>query len=300
MQTGRSLWLALSLSLGIHLLVALSLVGLSSEDAPARDSTNALVACVLVDEIDGAATATRAQRSSEGDQAKEDPAAEADGSFSSVVYDLAARVSSEESSPGGEGSTGADMSGPGKNVPSTNAIGGSEQGINYYGAQSRGTRIVYVIDRSLSMGLNGAFRQACDEMLNSLERLPADARFQVIVYNRHAEPLRVNGSSDLLPAERAVRDQVKMVVTRLRSEGSTDHLQAIKEAIRLHPDTIFLATDADDLTQETVDAVTRLNQGKTNIHAIEVTRWLEDRRSSLLKRLAEANGGTYRAIVVKP
>ena len=47
--------------------------------------------------------------------------------------------------------------------------------------------IVYVVDRSASMGLNGSLAAAKRELLASLDRLPPSARFQVIVYNRTAQ-----------------------------------------------------------------------------------------------------------------
>ena len=50
------------------------------------------------------------------------------------------------------------------------------------------------------MGLNGGLAAARRELLASLARLPADCRFQVILYNRFAEPLPLGGGGALVPA----------------------------------------------------------------------------------------------------
>jgi hypothetical protein len=158
--------------------------------------------------------------------------------------------------------------------------------------------VIFVIDRSLSMGLSGAFRQAKRELTASLQQLPAGTAFQVILYNRHAEPLRVNGSTDLLIAEPVNVAEVERRLESLRAEGGTDHLRALKEAIHLKPDVVFMFTDADGLTREAVDAATRINVGKAAIHCIEVANGSDGRGSPAFRRLAEANGGTYRLVDV--
>src|SRR5262249_17807209 len=70
---------------------------------------------------------------------------------------------------------------------------------------ARRRRIVYVIDRWVSMGISGGLDAARRELLASLAHLPEAARFQVILYNRAAEPLHLDGSSDLLPATGPVK-----------------------------------------------------------------------------------------------
>jgi len=50
-----------------------------------------------------------------------------------------------------------------------------------------------VIDRSISMATSGALSRAKRELVASLRALPADARFQVIVYSHFAQPLLPGG-----------------------------------------------------------------------------------------------------------
>jgi len=292
----------LSLSVGIHIGLGLTLIEISSDENGLGVSESALESCVWAENDEATETVAAAgpfRGRSEAGGGNEEQNAEPDGAFRSIVTELPSRGATDDGIASGETTKGAAANGGNTKAQEAGTGGSHEKCVAYYGIAAKGKRVVYVIDRSLSMGLNGTFHQACKELLRSMDRLPADARFQVILYNRHAEPLHVNGSADFLPAETELLDQASLLIRRARSEGGTDHLQAIKAAFRLHPDTIYLATDADDLTRETVDAVARCNKSKTVIHAIEVTRWLDPGRSALLKNLAEANGGTYHAVVVK-
>ena len=109
----------------------------------------------------------------------------------------------------------------------------------------------------------------------------------------------MSGSSQLVAAEQEYVTEVKHLIENLRAEGGTDHLRALKEAIHLKPDVIFMVTDADGLTQETVDGATRINNGKASIYCIEVTNGSDDRASPIFRRLAEANRGAYRLVNVR-
>lgn len=149
-----------------------------------------------------------------------------------------------------------------------NGAGGA---ISFFGVAARGKSVVYVLDRSISMGLSGALAAMGRELSASLDRLPEDAHFQVVFYNRHAERLRVAGRTDLLPASKTNKQEVARLLESLKAEGSTEHLPALKLALSLQPDVIYFLTDADDLRGEHVRAVTQLNRGRTSIHTIELS-----------------------------
>ncbi len=76
--------------------------------------------------------------------------------------------------------------------------------------------VVYVVDRSMSMGFHGALARARREVLASLRRLPPTARFQLIAYNREAEPLSIDGQSGLLSADEETLRRVADAVSALR------------------------------------------------------------------------------------
>jgi hypothetical protein len=179
-------------------------------------------------------------------------------------------------------------SGTGRDGPS------SGQGLTaFFHIAARGQSAVYVIDRSASMGLNGCLATAKRELLASLERLPPAARFQVIAYNRTANPLAVDGQAGLLVASAENKRQAALLVDALDAEGGTDHLPALKQALALQPDVVYFLTDADDLSLDQVRTVTLLNHGRVVIHTIALTAGREEPGQRPLALLAQGNGGEY-------
>ena len=170
----------------------------------------------------------------------------------------------------------------------------------FFHIATQGKAIVYVIDRSASMGLNGALATAKRELLASLERLPSSSRFQIIAYNRSAEPLRINGESGLVSATPENKRCVALFLEDMEAEGSTDHLPALRRALALGPDVIFFLTDADDLRSEQIRAITSLNHGRSIIHAIDLGRPLGAHGGLPLYALALDNGGRYQSVPIGP
>jgi hypothetical protein len=156
--------------------------------------------------------------------------------------------------------------------------------------------VVYVIDRSGSMGERGRLTLARRELEASLRRLPESVRFQVIVYNRRPEALRIAGQTGLVPATFENVSQATRLLREIIPEGGTEHLPALRQALFLRPDLIYFLTDADDLNPVDVQALTQLNQGHTAIHAVELTLANRDRADMPMHRLARDNRGAYRAV----
>lgn len=210
----------------------------------------------------------------------EPPPTELAGALQPVAHQEAAR---------GHGTTGVSGTSSGSGA-------GDGCGVAFYAVPARGHQVVFVIDRSVSMGLNGALERVKHELLASLARLPADVRFQVILYNRSAQPLILGGAVALAPATTANRDAVARQLDALEAEGATDHLPALSLALSYEPDVIYFLTDADDLTAEQVRQVTRLNRGRAIIHTLELTAANAHREEMPLHQLARANRGCYRAV----
>jgi von Willebrand factor type A domain len=156
--------------------------------------------------------------------------------------------------------------------------------------------VVFVIDRSVSMGLNGALKKAKDELLATLEQMPSDTRFQILLFNRSVEMLPA-GSGGLLPAtienKRKASDFLKTVLP----EGGTLPLPALRRALALKPDVIFLLTDADGWTEREVREVNAMNRGHTVIHALGLAPGRRAGEESPLQKLARENRGEYRGIL---
>lgn len=182
-------------------------------------------------------------------------------------------------------------------------IGGSARG----GALSPGTgsavlpvpaqirRVVYLLDRSVSMGPTGALDRARRELALSLRALPPETLFQVFAYNRFLTPL-VPSPAGLC---RADPSQIALAIGSLddlTAAGGTDHVAALRRGLALRPEVLFLLTDADDLTDEDVLVVTRANQGGTKVQVIELSRPPSAGQESPLVRLARHNHGNHRYV----
>jgi hypothetical protein len=167
---------------------------------------------------------------------------------------------------------------------------------SFFAVPTRARSVVYVIDRSVSMGLNGALDAVKRELLASLARLPGDARFQVVYYNRRADLLNVDGNCGLLAASPAHKVRVDLLLDRLQAEGGTDHVPALTLALSMQPDVIYFLTDADDLTPTQARSMTLLNHGRCVIHTIELTTANRAHVDMPLQVLARENRGMYRGI----
>jgi hypothetical protein len=170
-------------------------------------------------------------------------------------------------------------------------------GGNLFPLPATATSVVYVLDRSVSMGIDRKLDFARRKLIDSLRRLPPSVRFQVIDYNDSAKSLIVDGQRDLLPAEPAIIDKAVFLLEALDAAGTTNHLAALRRGLDLHPDVLFFLTDADDLKPEVISAITQRNQHSV-IHTIELTRFRTPRPEGPLAQLAHNNHGTYRRVAV--
>jgi hypothetical protein len=189
------------------------------------------------------------------------------------------------------------------------AAGGSQQGTaekasagsEFFGSNlgrpgSEIKSIVFVLDRSLSMGLNGGIQRARAEICGCLKSLPATTRFQVIAYDDapEASPLELQGRRDLLTADPATIEAIVERVDALRAQGGTNHLAGLACGLGLRPEIVVFVTDADDFGAAEGQAALRLNAGHCQIQVIHLTTFRGGEEN--LRRLAEQSGGTYRKI----
>jgi VWA domain-containing protein len=181
---------------------------------------------------------------------------------------------------------------PAPGGPGTSGLG---RGTSFFGIPAQPQKVVYVIDRSASMGLHGAFDAARRELLVSVARLPETACFQVIVYGSRAR-LLLTDSPRWLAATTANRQLITAALQKLEPEGSTSHDRALPMALALEPDTVFFLTDADDLSEQQVRTVTACNCGRAVIHAVELRKVNRQRPEMPLQVLARENRGSYVAI----
>jgi hypothetical protein len=164
----------------------------------------------------------------------------------------------------------------------------------FFGVSVQARSVVFLVDRSLSMGLSGGLEEAKVELRACLERLPATTRVQVLFYNRTVESVQTSGVDRLLANDDQTRQAVERLARRIRPEGGTDHLKALRAALALRCDVIVLFTDAEELTPNEVRTLTHLNNGRSAIHALEWSRAPEVNEP--LQALARQNRGTLRRV----
>jgi hypothetical protein len=156
--------------------------------------------------------------------------------------------------------------------------------------------VVFLLDRSASMGLHGAWTVARQATLAAIRALPAGTRFQLIPYSRQAEPLTLAGSGGLVAISAAAVEDAARLLAALSPSGSTDHVHALHRGLLLRPDALLLITDAADMNSADVAAITAFNRGCTIIDTVEVTVATHQRPDNPLARLASQNSGTYRRL----
>jgi hypothetical protein len=169
-----------------------------------------------------------------------------------------------------------------------------------FGVTGRGSRFVYVFDRSLSM--EGPLLAAAKrELLASISHLDRVHQFQIVFYNEHPKLMRPapDQPPQMLFADENGKAAAESFVRSISAAGATDHMQALKTALRMGPDVIFFLTDADEpqLTTAELDTINRLAAG-TMINAIQFWPGQPDSGGGFLKRLAEQNRGQYKHVDV--
>jgi len=178
---------------------------------------------------------------------------------------------------------------------------GNEGGVKLpFSGVVKGTRFVYLIDASGSMTDHNAIAYAKAELKASIASLEKNHQFQVIFYNQYQRMMKLNGAQDkrIYFATAIHKTQAGQFINGIQADLGTDHMPALKKALRLDPEVLFLLTDADEPTLSVgeLDAIKRLNNSRTQIHCVEFGQGSNLRKTNFLKQLAQQNGGSYRYV----
>ena len=139
-----------------------------------------------------------------------------------------------------------------------------------------------------------------EELWNSLQDLKPTSQFQIL-FDLTCHPFHEKGATPrLIAATSQNLRKAKAFMAGIQPESGTDRLLAIKQAISLDPDILFLLTDVDapELSAEDLWTIQRGNKRQAAIHVVEFGRGPDLTRDSFLKKLARQNRGrhTYRDI----
>lgn len=178
-------------------------------------------------------------------------------------------------------------------------------GTSLFGASDRGSKFVYVIDRSWSMEGSGVgmtpMSMAKSELIASIARLDEQQQFQIVMYNEAPSVLVAdNGRFDYFFGTDAQRLDAVRQLSLIQPTGGTNHFPALRRALDLAPDVVFFLTDGQEpaLSAREIDQIARHARG-ARIHCVEFGKGppLVDGRGGMpgnwLKKLASENGGQY-------
>ncbi|HVK12297.1 MAG TPA: hypothetical protein VM597_26325 [Gemmataceae bacterium] len=151
--------------------------------------------------------------------------------------------------------------------------------------------VVFVIDRSSSMGVDGMLGRAVSEAVSAARQLDATTRFQVVAYNGGATP----GPGGLKVSGDEARSDTERWLKTLTAEGRSDHRAGVREALTYRPTHIFLLTDADDLEGREAADIKRMLAGPVVLDVIVFgAAGVRPASETPLERLVRSTGGSVR------
>lgn len=189
--------------------------------------------------------------------------------------------------------TVAQSSGAGRNT--------GEAAIPFFGMQGKGSKFMYVLDRSSSMS-GMPFQRAKEELVKSLSALGEFQQFNILFYNGIGigRIWRTDAGRTLVFATQPEKEDAVRFIETIPAEGGTRHFEPLKEAIAHRPDVIFFLTDGekpDDLSPAQLSEIERINHRVGSGVQINVIQFgsggLTDSPSRSLEQLAKDNHGNY-------
>lgn len=174
------------------------------------------------------------------------------------------------------------------------------QPARFFGLEARGRRLVYVCDRSASMGEPDGrpLAAAKRELVRSLDELGDSQQFGIVFYNERTRVFSPHGAAvrPVFAADES-RRQARAFIEDVTAAGGTRHAEAITTALRIGADVVFVLTDADaehDLTEGELRSLARA-AGGTRIMVVQFGDGAA-RRSPRLAELAAGTGGVYAVV----
>ena len=201
--------------------------------------------------------------------------------------------------PGGRGTVGMMQSlrtAVAADPPDTAALNNGKATL--LGVEGKGSKFVYVFDRSGSMGVPGnkPLNRAKAELLRSIDALTDQQQFYIIFYNHEQKTFHIDPTGKrLIFASDLNKRLARQFIDGIQAGGGTHHAEALQLALRMHPDVIFLLTDGDppdDLTADELARVERANTAGTVINVIQISP-PDENHDNLLVKLATRSGGRH-------
>jgi hypothetical protein len=168
-----------------------------------------------------------------------------------------------------------------------------------FGLEARGSRFVYVFDRSASMAEPDGrpLARAKEELLRSLDQLGDVQQFYIIFYNERMQLFTPGAARRLIFATEDTKRAARRFVESVPAAGGTRHAEPLAAALRLSPDVIFMLTDGDEADDLAAEEHAKLGESLGRTRCMIVQFGGDGAvRSPRLARLATQSGGSYTVV----
>jgi DNA-directed RNA polymerase subunit RPC12/RpoP len=169
--------------------------------------------------------------------------------------------------------------------------GDGNGGTSFFGKTLTVDSIAYVIDASGSM--QGArFRRARQELVKALKEMRPEQRFYIVFYTDQTYPLYwPNSVAELQPATPFNLQKTGFWLEKAQTSGGTEPQEAMRIALALKPDVVFLLSDGD-IPPETRAIVMQENK-QSVIHTIALG---SNKGAVVMKQIAAEHKGEFKFI----
>ena len=172
-----------------------------------------------------------------------------------------------------------------------NGEGDGDGGTSFFGKKLTVDSIAYVIDASGSMQ-GTRFRRAQRELVNALKEMRTEQRFYIVFYTDQTYPLYwPNSVTELQPATPFNLQKTVYWLEKAQTSGGTEPQEAMRIALSLKPDAVFLLSDGD-IPPETRAIVMQENE-RSVIHTIALG---SNKGAVVMKQIAAENKGEFKFI----
>lgn len=177
---------------------------------------------------------------------------------------------------------------------------------SFYGVKSAGNNFVFIVDASRSMQ-DGKFDAARKELEYTLRQLSPEQSFYIVFFNDDA--YRMHFADELLPVDGLVPatsgniDRAAKWMESFKVDRRTNPFDAVKFAVSLKPDAIYILSDGKFTDQgRTARFLRNYNVIKdeqlgyrARVVVNTIAFWRRDGEETM-KAIAKANRGTYRFV----
>ena len=188
---------------------------------------------------------------------------------------------------------------PGSSSVRGSSDSGGSNGTSFFGLESSGDRLVFVVDCSGSMGYEMRFNRAVYELGQSLRLMDDDQEFLVVLYNDRIYPMLDTVLKET-KAIKATERNVERVMRWVKFQspvGSTFPSRAIQGSLEIQPTSIFFLSDGE-LADDTLGMLRRLNvansgTGAKKIPVNTITLGSTGIGAGMMRLIAEENDGRF-------